>query len=126
MYLSQSIRLWHLFRMSGRAVPMRVGDLELLIETSDVVVVGSEATSTLSKATQRVEQGFDEVRDAIVEVASSVADTTKRLAERGAHPDRIEVEFGLKLTMAGSVIVAGAAAEATLRVLVSYEKERQD
>jgi hypothetical protein len=105
---------------------MRVGGLELLIETSDVVVAGSEPTSALSKAAQRVGEGFDQVRDAIVEVASSVADTTKRLAERGAHPDRVEVEFGLKLTVEGSVIVAGTAAEATLRVLVCYEHVRQD
>ena len=38
--------------MAGRVVPMRVGDVELLVETSPVA--GSEPTSKLSRAQDAV------------------------------------------------------------------------
>lgn len=101
---------------------MRVGDIELLVETT--MMPGSERTSTLDKAGQRVVDGFERAQDAIVEVASTVAGTVSRLAARSARPDRVEVEFGLKFTLQGNVVVAGGSGEAALRVLVSYDATR--
>ena len=102
--------------MSGRLIPVRIGDVELLVET--VPVAGSEPTSSLDEAGRRVVEAFERAQAAIVEMGSSVAETVRRLARRAARPDRVEVEFGLKFTAQGKVIVAGASAEAALRVLL--------
>lgn len=104
--------------MGGRVVPLRVGGTEVLVETS--VVAGSEPTSALDRAGHRVVDAFDRAEDAILGIADSVVATIGRLGERAARPDRVEVEFGLKFSVSGSVIVAQGGGEATLRVLLSY------
>jgi len=98
---------------------MRVGKIDLLVEATPVA--GSEQTSTLGEAGRRVVDAYQQAQDAIVEVASSMADTVSRMAERAVRPDRVEVEFGLKFTMQGNVLVAAAAGEAALKVLVAYD-----
>jgi hypothetical protein len=37
------------------------------------------------------------------------------------RPARVEVEFGLRFSASGGVIMAGVAGEATLRVTLSYD-----
>jgi hypothetical protein len=74
--------------VSGRIVAMRVGDVELLVETSAAAVAGSQPTSTLGEASQRVLDGFERAEEAIVQVASSVAGTLTRMAERSGAGGR--------------------------------------
>jgi hypothetical protein len=38
-----------------------------------------------------------------------------------ARPDRVEVEFGLKFSVSGGVIMAGVAGEASLKVTLGYD-----
>ena len=106
--------------MSVQAIPVRVGDLDLLVETT--VVAGTEPTSALGDAADRVVDAFDRAREAIVEIAASTAEVIGRAADRGAHPDHVEVEFGLKISGKGNVIVAGVSGEATLRVKLTYDR----
>ena len=101
---------------------MRVGNVELLVET--VAVAGSEPTSALDKAGRRVVDAFDRAEAAIVEVASSVAGTVAELAKRAARPDQVVVEFGLKFSLQGDVVVASASGEASLTVTVTYDVSR--
>lgn len=53
-------------------------------------------------------------------VAESTANTIVQLAKRSVRPDEVEVTFGLRFSANGSVIVAGAAGEATLEVTLTY------
>jgi hypothetical protein len=107
--------------MAGRVVPMRVGNVELLVET--VPVAGSEQTSgRAGKATQRVVDGFEQAEGAIEAIAVRLAGTLERLAGRSVHPDRVEVQFGLKFTAEGNVLVAGSSVEASLQVTVGYDR----
>jgi hypothetical protein len=94
--------------------------VDLLVETTPVA--GTEPTSALGDATDRVVDAFDRARQAIVEIAASTADVIGKAADRGAHPDHLEVEFGLKISAKGNVIVAGASGEATLRVKLTYDR----
>ncbi len=87
-----------------------------MVETT--LVAGTEPTSALGDAADRVVDAFDRAREAIVEIAASTAEVIGRAADRGAHPDHVEVEFGLK----GNVIVAGVSGEATLRVKLTYDR----
>jgi Trypsin-co-occurring domain 1 len=105
--------------MTARTIPMRVGDVELLVET--VAAAGSEPTSRATEAADGVVDAFSRAQQAIVEVAASTATMIAEAGRRGTHPDHFEVEFGLKISAKGNVIVASASGEATLKVTLTYD-----
>lgn len=107
--------------MAG-VLPVRVGDVELLVETTPIA--GSEPTSRVSHAVDGVVDAFGQAQRAIVELTTSVAETIGEAADRGARPDGVEVEFGLKFSASGHLIVAGVSGEATLRVKWTYARAR--
>jgi len=100
---------------------MRVGDIELMVET--IPVAGSEPTSRATEAADGVVDAFSRAQEAIVEVAASTAKAIAEAARRGTHPDRFEVEFGLGISAKGNVIVASASGQATLKVTLIYDAE---
>ena len=105
--------------MAGRAVVMRVGGMDLLVET--MPVAGTEQTSgKLDRAQEAVADAFERAQSAIVAVAESTVRTIGQLSKRSVHPDEMQVTFGLKFSAQGNVIVAGAAGEATLEVALTY------
>ena len=109
--------------MAGRAVPLRVDGVELLVEVTQEA--GSELTkATLDRAQEAVTDAFEHARQAIVTVAESTVKTIARLGQRSVRPDEMEVTFGLKFSAQGNVIVAGAAGEATLEVTLTYRSDR--
>lgn len=63
---------------------------------------------------------FVHSRDTIVELAGSMSDDIAQTAKRSVRPDQLELEFGLKVSAKGNIIVAGASGEATLRVKLTY------
>jgi hypothetical protein len=104
---------------AGRLISVRVGDIEIEVEA--VPVAGTEATSgRAAKAAGNVLEAFSRAQDAIVEVAKSTAQMIDK-AGAAARPDRVEVEFGLKFSASGTVIMAGIAGEASLRVTLGYD-----
>lgn len=104
--------------MTNRLLPVRVGEVELLVES--VLVPGSEPTSRTGDAARQVVDTFDQARDALVEVATRMAQAVGRLRDRAAAPEEVEIEFGLKFSAQGNVIVAGASGEASLVVRMTY------
>jgi Trypsin-co-occurring domain 1 len=103
----------------SRLIPVRVGGV--VIEAEAVSVAGTEPTSgRVSKAAENVADAFGRAQEAIVEVARSTAVMIDR-AGAAARPDRVEVEFGLKFSASGGVIMAGIAGEAALKVTLSYD-----
>lgn len=103
----------------SRLIPVRVGGIE--IEAEAVPVAGTEPTSSrVSKAAGSVADAFGRAQETIIEVARSTAEMIER-AGTAARPDRVEVEFGLKFSASGGVIMAGVAGEATLKVTLGYD-----
>lgn len=103
----------------GRLIPVRVGGTEIEVET--VLVAGTEATSgRAGKVAGSVLDAFARAQDAIAEISRSTAEMIERAGAAG-RPDRVEVEFGLKFSASGGVIMAGVAGEATLKVTLSYD-----
>ncbi len=86
------------------------------------MATGTEATSggRASKAASGVLDAFSRAEEAIMAVAKSTAEMIDR-AGTAARPDRVEVEFGLKFSASGGVIMAGVAGEASLKVTLSYD-----
>jgi hypothetical protein len=105
--------------MAAKAELMRVGGVELLVETTPVA--GTESTSKIGDAAVQVIDAFDRVKDAIVEVAAAIVEVIEQTGERAARPDHLEVQFGLKVAANGNVIVAGVSAEATVTVNLVYD-----
>lgn len=104
---------------AGRLILVRVGDIEIEVEA--VPVAGTEATAgRAAKAAGSVLEAFSRAQDAIIEVAKSTAQMIEK-AGAAARPDRVEVEFGLKFSASGTVIMAGVAGEASLKVTLGYD-----
>jgi hypothetical protein len=96
-----------------------VGDIEIEVEA--VPVAGTEATSgRTEKAAGSVLEAFGRAQDAIIEVAKSTAQMIDK-AGPAARPDRVDVEFGLKFSVSGTVIMADVAGEASLKVTLGYD-----
>jgi Trypsin-co-occurring domain 1 len=104
---------------ASRLIPVSVGDIEIEVEA--VPVAGTEATSgRAERAAGSVLEAFGRAQDAIIEVAKSTAQMIER-AGAAARPDRVDVEFGLKFSASGTVIMAGVAGEASLKVTLGYD-----
>jgi hypothetical protein len=63
---------------------------------------------------------FDRAQDTIIQVAKSTAEMINRTGT-AVRPDRVDVEFGLKFTASGGVIMAGVSGEASLTVTLGYD-----
>jgi len=101
-------------------IQVRVGDVEIEVEA--VLVAGTQPTSggRAAKAAESVRDAFSRAQETIIEVARSTAQMIDRTGT-AARPDRVEVEFGLKFTVSGGVIMAGVAGEASLAVTLGYD-----
>lgn len=113
--------------MAGQAIPVKVGDIELLVETTQAKVPAAAPDPAspglaprVSAPVTRVEDAFSRAEGAIVAIASSVVGTVGHLAERAARPDELSVCFGLSFSATGDVVVAGATGQATLQVTLVY------
>ncbi len=105
--------------VAGPLIPVRVGDIEIEVEA--VRAAGTEATSGLAaKAAGNVQEAFGQAQDVIIEIAKSTAEMIQK-AGAAARPDRVEVEFGLKFSASGGVIMAGVAGEASLKITLGSD-----
>jgi hypothetical protein len=107
--------------VATRLVPVRVGGIEVLVEA--VVPPGSEPTSgRADEAIRKVGEAFDRAQDVVVEMGVKAAGSVQALADRSAHPDELAVEFGLAFTASGGLVIAGASAQASLKVTIKYNR----
>ena len=104
--------------VAGQLIPVQVGDI--VIEVEAVTVAGTQPTASPAKAAERVREAFGQAQETIVQIAKSTAQMIDR-AGAAARPDRVDVEFGLKFSASGGVIMAGVAGEASLKVTLSYD-----
>lgn len=108
--------------VAGQVVPMRVGDVDVLVQT--IPVAGTEPTSTRGDASQRALDAFERAHQVIVGAAASTAKVINKLGAQGTSPQQVEVEFGLGFSANGNVIVAGASANATLNIRLLYQAKQ--
>jgi len=100
---------------ANRLISVRVDGLE--IEAEAVLEAGTESMAGAGSRRRpgEVTDAFSRAEDAVVAFARSTAQMIER-AGAAARPDRVEVEFGLKFSASGGVILAGVAGEASLAV----------
>lgn len=100
-----------------RIAPLSIGDREILVEV--VTPTGSQPTSRLQDAAGRVVDAFGEVEQAVRAICGRLISIADELPE----PADVEVQFGLKFTAEGNVVLAGASAEASLSITVKYRRK---
>lgn len=105
----------------AKAIAVRVGELDLLLETRVVTQAGSQDTSAVGKAVAATVDAFGRAQQAIEEIAVATANTIARTAKRVAAPSQVQVEFGISVGAEGTIIIAGVAAQASLKVTLTYQ-----
>jgi hypothetical protein len=107
-----------------QTVAVRVEGTEVLLEVTPVA--GSEQTSAAGRATDYVATAFERAQSAVEAIAVSTARTIGRVSRRVGRPESVEVEFGVKVSAKGDVIVAGSSGEASLKVKIVYRGDAAD
>ena len=79
---------------------------------------GSQETSA-SDTIQKVEDVFDRACDTVRVISSGMIKSIKNMGQE-MMPDSFEVEFGIKFRVDGSIIVASASSETTLKIKMVY------
>ncbi|OLF07329.1 hypothetical protein BLA60_27545 [Actinophytocola xinjiangensis] len=106
--------------MISHLVPVRIGDVEVQIET--VREPGTEPTSRLSDAGDRVHAAFGSAHEVIQGMAAKMVSAIDQLATSpAARPANLEIEFGLAFSAKGNIIVASGEANASLKVKLVYD-----
>jgi hypothetical protein len=107
--------------VSGQPISVTIGDTEVLVET--LLVGGTESTAgRAQRVLERTTDAFRQAQHVITEVAKSTAEMIETTAKGATRPDHVEIEFGLSFSATGQIVmVAGATAGVTIRVLLSYD-----
>lgn len=105
--------------MRGVPVATDVGGVPVLVET--VAVPGTEPTAGRRGDPEQVRQMFARAQAVIEQMAVSAVELGERIAARARKPDQLEVQFGLKFSASGHVVLASAATEASLNVKIVYD-----
>jgi hypothetical protein len=108
----------------GVLVPAEIGGLPVLIEVTKNA--GTEPTSAHTKSAERIEDMFTRAQAVIEQVAVSAAEIRGRVASRTEEPDQLEIQFGVKFSAQGQIVIASANAEASLSVKVVYNGTAAD
>jgi hypothetical protein len=110
--------------VANRFIPARVGDVEVLIETTPVP--GTEPTvfgrQPPKEGAEEVADVFSKAQATILSIATTTAAVLDKASRAAVHPESLAVEFGLKFSTEGHIIVAKATAEASLKVTLTYAK----
>jgi hypothetical protein len=105
-----------------RLINVTVGEVEIAVET--VPAPASELTFGRN-AQGRAREAFIRAQEAILEVARSTAEMIDGAAAVGVRPDQVELEFGLRFSAAGGVILAAASDQSSLHVTLTYGSASQ-
>ncbi|MFC0623263.1 CU044_2847 family protein [Kribbella deserti] len=103
--------------MQSVVVETEVGGIPVLVEA--VVGPGFQRTGS-SKPVEKLQGMFTRAEAVIEQLALTAVQIGERVAAQSARPDEIEVQFGLKFSATGDIVIASAGAEASLGVRVVY------
>lgn len=99
-------------------LPVEVDGICVYVEV--VQAGGAEPTSTARRGAERAADLLSDAQTVIEHMAVAVMETGRRISTRAGSPDLLEIQFGLKFSAKGNIIVAGASSEASLTVKLVY------
>lgn len=101
----------------------RLGDIEIVLETQKAP--GSEDTAACLP-TNRAHEILSKIQHVVVHFAEEIGSTLKDAAHRVEGADAVSVEFGLSATYEGTVVFVSAAATASFKVTVTYNRHTRE
>jgi Trypsin-co-occurring domain 1 len=110
---------------SSRPIPIEIGGVSFLVETTAVGGRSEPTSSRPDRAREAVVGAFDRAQEAILAVGRSTAATVNSLGHEATAPHEVEVKFGLKFTAESSIVIAGASSEASLEVTLKYKRQQE-
>jgi hypothetical protein len=99
-------------------VPSEIGGVPVLVEV--LQAPGTEQTSRAESTAERLQDMFARAQRVIEKITMLAAESQERIAARSRRPDQVELEFGLKFTAQGQIVVASAATEASFSMKITY------
>lgn len=104
--------------MQTQLVPVQLDGVTLWVEAA--VTPGSQETSSLDKATERISEAFDSMQSVLTSMARRIVAAAQELLDDAMAPSEISAEFGLKVATTGQVILVSGTAEASLNITLTY------
>ena len=108
-------------------MPILQVDIEgepILIEVNSAY--GSQPTTSVQNSVEKVGDAFEQAKGTIIHVSSSMVKAVRRL-DQAVTPHEFTMEFGIKFTAEGTVMLASATAECNIKVTMKYihDKKRE-
>lgn len=100
------------------AIPVMLNGTQIYVEP--VIQAGSQAMGRLSDAREQVMDVASDLDKTIASLAASGVNAILRQQNTIQRPEAFEIEFGLKFSAEGRILVAGASADASLVVRLKY------
>lgn len=104
----------------SEAIPVKVGDTTVFIEMEEAY--GTELTSA-EQVLRGAEDAFNRAKETILTVSSNIVEGIKKL-DNAVTPSQFTLEFGVKFRVDGTVMLASAGTEATLKVTMIYKHDK--
>jgi len=101
-------------------IPTEVDGMPIWVEA--VVEPGEEPTAFGRKIGERLPEIFAHAKIAIAYLSREALEAARDVAKEVASPEQIEIQFGLKFSTQGSIIIAGSTLESSLSVKIIYSK----
>ncbi|MFB4304375.1 CU044_2847 family protein [Actinomadura sp. NTSP31] len=98
-------------------MPGEIHGIPLLVEA--LPESGAEPTSR-GRPIDQVQDMFGRAQEVIWQLALSAVEIREKLTVHARPPDQIELQFGIKFTAKGNIVLAGAGVESSLAVKVIY------
>lgn len=108
--------------MSAILVP--IDGEPIWVEVEPQSQYGSQPTTSAEKVMKQTKEMFDHAQTTIALVSSKLARSIKNM-DQALAPETFELEFGLKFSAEGTVMLASATAECALKVKMSYTMKRE-
>ena len=102
--------------------------LKVIIEGETVYLevepaFGSEKTTSASKTLERTKDAFEQAKTTVISIAKSMVSDLQKLDQK-VTPDEFTLEFAIKFTAEGDAVVAKAGSEASLKVTMKYNHNK--
>lgn len=109
--------------MQWSLVSTELGGVPVLVEA--VALPGTQQTARPGSV-ERAHDMFSRAQTVIEQFALSAVQVGERVAAHSRRPDEIEIQFGLKFSVQGDVVIASAGTEASLSVKIVYRDALAD
>lgn len=102
---------------SEKTLPVKIEGQTVFFEVEPIY--GYEETTTPGSVLEKAEDAFDRTREVVVNIAKGMVSAIKSLDQQ-VIPDEFAMEFAIKLSGEGNIVVSKVGAEANFKITMKY------